>query len=68
MGNEHLTDHTLTDERQARVEWDALLLRLQGLPPNDGRLDQVRHAIARGEFRVDPRAIAERLIAQFLTS
>jgi len=45
-----------------------LLARLQATDGGDVRLLRVRHAIASGEFHVDARAIAERLIARLLVS
>jgi anti-sigma28 factor (negative regulator of flagellin synthesis) len=45
-----------------------LLARLQAADGGDVRLLRVRHAIASGEFQVDARAIAERLIARLLVS
>ena len=55
-------------ERRARAEWQSLLARLQAVDGDDVRLLRVRHAIASGEFQVDARAIAERLIARLLVS
>ena len=55
-------------ERRARAEWQSLLARLQAGDGGDVRLLRVRHAIASGEFQVDARAIAERLIARLLVS
>jgi anti-sigma28 factor (negative regulator of flagellin synthesis) len=68
MKNAHPIDQAAADERQARAQWDSLLARLQAVPPADARLMRVRHAIAAGEFHVDARAIAERLLARMLTS
>lgn len=68
MRNGHLTDQDAGVERRARAEWESLLLRLRAAGAGDVRLERVRHAIASGEFQVDARAIARRLIARFLTS
>lgn len=68
MGNEHLTDQAASAERHAHTEWQSLLARLNAPRPAEVRLERLRHAIARGEFQVDARAIAARLIARFLTS
>jgi anti-sigma28 factor (negative regulator of flagellin synthesis) len=68
MKNAHPTVQAAADERQALVQWESLLARLQAAEPSGARLQRVRHAIARGEFHVDARAIAERLIARMLTS
>lgn len=68
MRNEHLTDQDAGVERRARAEWESLLLRLRAAGGGDVRLERVRHAVASGEFQVDARAIARRLIARFLTS
>lgn len=68
MSDEHLTDPIPPAERSARAEWDALLARLQGPDGTHARLLRIRHAIASGEFQVDARAIAERLIARLLVS
>jgi anti-sigma28 factor (negative regulator of flagellin synthesis) len=65
MSNELPINPALPAERRARAEWQSLLARLQG---DDVRLLRVRHAIASGEFQVDARAIAERLIARLLVS
>jgi len=67
MSRENSSDHVPPAERRARAEWQSLLARLQAA---DGgvRLLRVRHAIASGEFQVDARAIAERLIARLLVS
>lgn len=68
MRNEHPTEQDTGVERRARAEWESLLLRLRAAGAGDVRLERVRHAIASGEFQVDARAIARRLIARFLTS
>ena len=68
MRNEHLTQRDAGVERRARAEWESLLLRLQAAGAGDLRLERVRQAIVSGEFQVDARAIARRLIARFLTS
>ena len=65
MSNEHPTDPA---EYSARTEWQSLLARLQTGDGGTVRLQRVRHAIASGEFQVDARAIAERLIARLLVS
>ncbi|HET9025279.1 MAG TPA: flagellar biosynthesis anti-sigma factor FlgM [Burkholderiaceae bacterium] len=67
MSNEHRIDHVPSAEYRARAEWQSLLARLQADGGNV-RLQRVRHAIASGEFQVDARAIAERLIARLLVS
>jgi anti-sigma28 factor (negative regulator of flagellin synthesis) len=64
MRNGHHTDQ----EAAVEHEWESLLLRLRAAGTRDVRLQRVRHAIASGEFQVDARAIAGRLIARFLTS
>jgi Anti-sigma-28 factor, FlgM len=68
MSNAHPTDPAPPAERRARAEWQSLLARLQGADGGDVRLLRVRHAIASGEFQVDARAIAERLISRLLVS
>ena len=68
MSIEHPTDPVPPAERRARAEWQSLLARLQATDGGDMRLLRVRHAIASGEFQVDARAIAERLIARLLVS
>lgn len=64
----HPNDDLSPDERRARTECQALMTRLQSADHADARLQRVRHAIASGEFQVDARAIAERLIARLLVS
>jgi anti-sigma28 factor (negative regulator of flagellin synthesis) len=66
MKREHRMDQDTSGEVQARNEWFALLDRLQEARPVDERLDRLREAIACGEFQVDARVIAERLIARLL--
>ena len=68
MSIEQPTDPVPPAERRARAEWQSLLVRLQAADGGDVRLLRVRHAIASGEFQVDARAIAERLIARLLVS
>jgi anti-sigma28 factor (negative regulator of flagellin synthesis) len=68
MSRQHSSDHLPPAERCARTEWQSLLARLQAGNGGDARLLRVRHAIASGEFQVDARAIAERLIARLLVS
>ncbi|MGZ8272552.1 MAG: flagellar biosynthesis anti-sigma factor FlgM [Burkholderiaceae bacterium] len=68
MRNEHPTEQDAAIDRRARAEWESLLVRLRAATAADARLERVRHAIASGEFQVDARAIAGRLIARFLTS
>jgi anti-sigma28 factor (negative regulator of flagellin synthesis) len=51
----------------AEDEWRSLLARMRAAGDDD-RLQRVRHAIASGEFQVDARAIAERLISRLLMS
>ncbi|MGE5161288.1 MAG: flagellar biosynthesis anti-sigma factor FlgM [Betaproteobacteria bacterium] len=68
MSSKHPTDPLPPAQRRARAEWQALLARLQAADGGDARLLRVRHAIASGEFQVDARAIAERLIARLLVS
>lgn len=55
-------------ETRALAEWESLLVRLRAAGAGDARLQRVRHAIASGEFQVDARAVAGRLIARFLVS
>lgn len=55
-------------ETRALAEWESLLVRLRTAGAADARLQRVRHAIASGEFQVDARAVAGRLIARFLVS
>lgn len=68
MSIEQPTDPVPSAEGCARAEWQSLLARLQAGDGGDARLWRVRHAIASGEFQVDARAIAERLIARLLVS
>jgi len=68
MSIEQPTDPVPPAERQAHAEWQSLLARLKATDGGDVRLLRVRHAIASGEFQVDARAIAERLIARLLVS
>lgn len=68
MRNEHPTDQAAAVEHRAQAEWEALLARLRATGIADVRVERVRHAIASGEFQVDARAIAGRLIARFLAS
>ena len=68
MSRKQPTDPLPTARRRARAEWQSLLARLQAADGGDTRLLRVRHAIASGEFQVDARAIAERLIARLLVS
>lgn len=70
MKNAHLIDQPNTGERLAAEEWEALLGRLRSNRPDaaHARLQRVRHAIASGEFQVDARNIAERLIRRLLAS
>jgi anti-sigma28 factor (negative regulator of flagellin synthesis) len=68
MSKAHPTDPVPPAERRAHAEWQSLLARLQGADGGDVRLRRVRHAIASGEFQVDARAIAERLISRLLVS
>jgi anti-sigma28 factor (negative regulator of flagellin synthesis) len=68
MSINHPTDPIPPAERRARAEWQSLLSRLRAGDGGDARLLRVRHAIASGEFQVDARAIAERLIARLLVS
>lgn len=68
MSRQHSSDHLPPAEQRARAEWQSLLARLQAGNGGDARLLRVRHAIASGEFQVDARAIAERLIARLLVS
>ncbi len=68
MSKAQTTDQLPPAERRARAEWQALLTRLRAADGGDVRLLRVRHAIARGEFQVDARAIAERLISRLLVS
>jgi anti-sigma28 factor (negative regulator of flagellin synthesis) len=66
MKNDHPIAVPSAAERAAHAVWDQLLGRLQRSAAAETRLRQVRRAIARGEFHVDARAIAERLIARLL--
>jgi hypothetical protein len=68
MSRQNPSDHVPPAERRARAEWLSLLARLRAADGDDARLLRVRHAIASGEFQVDARAIAERLIARLLVS
>ncbi|HEX5638830.1 MAG TPA: flagellar biosynthesis anti-sigma factor FlgM [Burkholderiaceae bacterium] len=68
MRHEHPTHQDAAIERRALAEWESLLVRLRAAADDDVRLERVRHAIARGEFQVDARAVAGRLIARFLVS
>lgn len=68
MSKAHPNDQVPPAERRARAEWQSLLARLQAADGRDARLLRVRHAIASGEFQVDARAIAERLISRLLVS
>jgi anti-sigma28 factor (negative regulator of flagellin synthesis) len=68
MRNGHPTGQDAAIEHRARAEWESLLVRLRATADADLRLARVRHAIASGEFQVDARAIAGRLIARFLAS
>jgi len=68
MSIEHPTDPVPPTEQRARAEWQSLLARLQAPDGGDVRMLRVRHASASGEFQVDARAIAERLIARLLVS
>ena len=68
MRHEHPTHLEAAIERRALAEWESLLVRLRAAGAGDARLQRVRHAIASGEFQVDARAIAGRLIARFLVS
>jgi hypothetical protein len=68
MSKAHPIDPVPPAEWRARAEWQSLLARLQAADGGDVRLLRVRHAIASGEFQVDARAIAERLISRLLVS
>lgn len=68
MRNEHPADQEAAMETRALAEWESLLVRLRAAGAGDARLQRVRHAIASGEFQVDARAVAGRLIARFLVS
>jgi anti-sigma28 factor (negative regulator of flagellin synthesis) len=68
MRNEDPTDQAAAVEHRAQAEWESLLARLRAAGAGDGRVERVSHAIASGEFHVDARAIAGRLIARFLAS
>lgn len=65
MSEPHPINQVTPAERHALAEWQSLLTRLNA---TDARLRRVRHAIASGEFQVDARAIAERLISRLLSS
>jgi anti-sigma28 factor (negative regulator of flagellin synthesis) len=66
--HEHPIEHAASAEHHAHAEWLSLLDRLQSSDAPDARLRQLRHAIASGEFQIDARAIAERLIARLLST
>lgn len=68
MKHEPPMDQGTSSELQAREEWNALLARLQDSGPFDARLARLREAIACGQFQIDARVIAERLIGRLLTS
>jgi anti-sigma28 factor (negative regulator of flagellin synthesis) len=68
MRNDPPTDHAAAIERQAQAEWELLLVRLRATAAAEVRLQRVRRAIQAGEFQVDARAVASRLIARFRTS
>lgn len=69
MKNEHPIEQTPALELNAREEWNELLGRLQTDPnAGDARLARLREAIASGEFQVDARAIAERLLRRLLAT
>jgi hypothetical protein len=51
MRHEHPTHQDAAIERRALAEWESLLVRLRAAAAGDLRLERVRHAIARGEFR-----------------
>lgn len=68
MDSEHPIEQASADERRAEAQWAALLARLQAPAPGAERLRRVRNEIASGEFHVDARAIAERMLARWLTS
>jgi anti-sigma28 factor (negative regulator of flagellin synthesis) len=68
MRDERPTHQDAAIERRVRAEWESLLVRLRAAAAGDVRLERVRHAIASGEFQVDARAVAGRLIARFLVS
>ena len=68
MRNDHPTDQAAAIERQARAEWELLLVRLRAAVAAEVRRQRLRQAILSGEFQVDARAVASRLIARFLTS
>jgi anti-sigma28 factor (negative regulator of flagellin synthesis) len=68
MRNEHPADQDAAIERLARSEWELLLVRVRAAAEAETRLRRVRQAILSGEFQVDARAVASRLIERFLTS
>ena len=68
MKDEQPIDQASSIELQAQQEWVGLLGRLQDGRQVDLRLARVREAIACGEFQIDARVIAERLIGRLLTS
>lgn len=68
MRDDHPTDQASAIERQARGEWELLLVRLRAAAGAEVRHQRLRQAILSGEFQVDARAVANRLIARFLTS
>ena len=68
MRDAPLTDRAAGAEERARAECEALLARLQAAGCANPRVERVRHAIARGEFQVNARAVAGRLLARFLAS
>ena len=66
--HEHPIEHAAAAAHRAHAEWLSLLGRLQSNVAPDARLQQLRDAIASGEFQIDARAIAERLIARLLSA
>jgi anti-sigma28 factor (negative regulator of flagellin synthesis) len=68
MSSHQPCDPTPSADGRAQDEWQSLLERMRAAVDGEDRLQRVRHAIASGEFHVDSRAIAERLISRLLMS
>lgn len=68
MPDQRERDPTSSTAGRAQDEWQSLLQRMRAAGDGSERLQRVRHAIASGEFQVDARAIAERLISRLLVS
>ena len=71
MNHEHVSEEIPAPptEPAAELVWTQLLNRLQAAPvpeSAEARLRRIRNAIARGQFHVNARTIADRLIARLL--